>query len=159
SLFEDSRGMLWAGSDSGVERLKPGPRVFHELPREVGGAGAMSEDDDGTLLISRPGGIYRLVDGQSSMKFRLPPSMPSAIGTSMLRDRDGSFWIGTLAHGLVHVHQGITDIYTEADGLSGDGIRSLFEDREGDVWVATAAGLDRFHDAVGAAVTVRQGLV
>src|SRR5262249_13378194 len=83
----------------------------------------------------------------------------SATGRSILRDRDGSLWIGTMAHGLVHVHQGITDTYTEADGLSGDGIRSFFEDREGDVWVATTAGLDRFHDGAGAAVTVRQGLV
>ena len=39
--------------------------------------------------------------------------------------------------GLVHVHQGRTDVFTKSDGLSGDMICSLFEDREGDVWVAT----------------------
>src|SRR5262249_31480536 len=104
-------------------------------------------------------GIYRLVGGRSSMKVRFPPSMPSATADSMLRDRDGGLWLGTFAHGLVHVHQGITDVYTEADGLSGDSIPNLFEDREGDGLVATNAGLDRFHDTTGAAVAVRQGLL
>ena len=39
--------------------------------------------------------------------------------------------------GLIHVHQGRTDVFTRSDGLSGDIILSLFEDREGNVWVAT----------------------
>jgi len=62
----------------------------------------------------------------------------------LLRDRDGGLWIGTVEHGLIHVRQGRTDTFTRADGLSGDVVLSLFEDREGNVWVATTGGLDRF---------------
>lgn len=60
----------------------------------------------------------------------------------ILRDRDGGLWIGTLDRGLVHYHQGKTDAFLEADGLSGDSVVALFEDREGNVWAATPNGLD-----------------
>jgi len=43
-------------------------------------------------------------------------------------------------------------------GLSGDFIRGLFEDREGNMWVATSDGLDRFHDVAIPTISVRQGL-
>ncbi len=36
--------------------------------------------------------------------------------------------------------------FRESDGLSGDVIFSIFEDREGNVWVSTNGGLDRFRE-------------
>ena len=48
--------------------------------------------------------------------------------------------------GLLHIHEGRTDRFTQAEGLSGKSVNSLFEDREGNIWVATAEGLDRFRD-------------
>ena len=55
----------------------------------------------------------------------------------LLRDRDGGLWIGTHGQSLLHVHQGRTDVFTQSDGLSGEWVTNLFEDREGDIWVAT----------------------
>ena len=54
-------------------------------------------------------------------------------------------WVGT-AEGLLHLHQGRADRFSVTDGLSGNFIRSIFEDREGDVWVSTEDGLDRFRE-------------
>src|SRR5262249_42974830 len=51
-----------------------------------------------------------------------------------------------------------TDVFAQADGLSGDHISTLFEDREGNIWVTTLEGLDRFHDAAAAPISVKQGL-
>ena len=48
--------------------------------------------------------------------------------------------------GLLHIHEGRTDRFTQAEGLSGRSVNSLFEDREGNIWVATGEGLDRFRD-------------
>ena len=44
------------------------------------------------------------------------------------------------------MHQGRTDRFSATDGLSGNFIRNIFEDREGDVWVSTEDGLDRFRE-------------
>jgi hypothetical protein len=48
--------------------------------------------------------------------------------------------------GLLHIHEGRTDLFTQADGLSGESVSSLLEDREGNIWGATVEGLDRFRD-------------
>ncbi len=55
----------------------------------------------------------------------------------MLRDRNGGLWIGTENRGLLHVHQGRTDLFVRSDGLTDDYVENLFEDREGNIWVAT----------------------
>ena len=76
----------------------------------------------------------------------------------LLRDRDGGLWVGTVERGIIHVHHGRTDVFSRADGLSGDVILSVFEDREGDVWVATTGGLDRFRELPVATISEKQGL-
>jgi signal transduction histidine kinase len=76
----------------------------------------------------------------------------------ILRDRDGGLWIGTTDRGLVHMHQGRMDVLERSDGLSGDFVERLFEDREGDIWVATLDGLDRFRDLAVPTISVKQGL-
>ena len=63
-----------------------------------------------------------------------------------------------IERGLIHIHHGRTDVFTKSDGLSGDIICSLFEDREGNVWVASTGGLDRFRELPVATISVKQGL-
>ena len=56
------------------------------------------------------------------------------------------------------MHHGRTDVFSKSDGLSGDVIFSLFEDREGSVWVSTNGGLDRFRDLAVSTISIKQGL-
>src|SRR5208283_3695686 len=112
------------------------------------------EADEGALMIAMRGGIRRLVDGKSEAYPLSAGEQPSRL----LRDRNGGLWIGTLDRGLLHVYQGRTDRFAHSDGLSGDAIYGLFEYREGDVWVATSDGLDRFRDFPVSTISVKQGL-
>ena len=47
--------------------------------------------------------------------------------------------------------------FSVADGLSGDFIRSIFEDREGSVWVSTSTGIDRFREFAIPTISVNEG--
>ena len=76
----------------------------------------------------------------------------------MLRDRDGNLWIGTSGQGLLRLRDGRLERFSRRDGLSSDMIKALAEDREGDLWVATARGIDRFRDPKVARLTTRNGL-
>ena len=76
----------------------------------------------------------------------------------ILRDRDGGLWVAIPDRGLVHIHQGKTDVFSEADGLSGDTVTGLLEDREGDVWAVTSNGIDRFREYAVPNFSTRQGL-
>src|SRR6202012_2907458 len=76
----------------------------------------------------------------------------------LLRDRDGGLWVGSADRGLLHIYNGRTDVFARANGLSDDFILSLFEDREGNIWVATTQGLDRFRDPAVPTISVDQRL-
>jgi len=56
------------------------------------------------------------------------------------------------------MHQGRTDVFAMSDGLSGDFVETAFQDREGNIWVATLDGLDRFRDLAVPTISVKQGL-
>src|SRR5208283_397901 len=108
------------------------------------------------LLIAMRGGIRQFSDGKSEA-YAIPGGTPFS-ANRLLRDHDGGLWIGTIDQGLIHVHQGRTDVFSKSDGLSGDVIFSLFEDREGSVWVSTNGGLDRFRDLAVSTISIKQGL-
>ncbi len=60
--------------------------------------------------------------------------------------------------GLIHVHQGRTDVFSEADGLSGDTVTALLQDQEGNIWAVTTNGIDRFREYAVPNISIKQGL-
>jgi signal transduction histidine kinase/ligand-binding sensor domain-containing protein len=157
ALHEDGKGNLWAGVTDGLWKWRPGPPKFYSLPGELDGIQTISEDADGALLVEWKGGIYRFADGKTEA-YSLPGILGKFRAYRMLRDRNGSLWIGTLGRGLLHAHQGKTDEFLPTDDLSADTVSTLFEDREGNIWISTLGGLDRFRDVAVATFTVKQGL-
>jgi signal transduction histidine kinase/ligand-binding sensor domain-containing protein len=157
-LHEDRLGNLWVGLETGVWRWKPGPPRFYSVPGELDGIQGMADGVDGGLLISMRGGPRRLVDGKPQIAYPLPASMREFPSKQILQDRDGGLWIGTSGGGLAHVHQGRTDVFSQADGLSGDEVYAFFEDREGSIWVSTVNGLDRFRELPVVTYSTKEGL-
>ena len=101
------------------------------------------------------GGVRQLVSGKLEpyplARAACPHIACSATG-------DGGLWIATLGQGMIHVHQGRTDVFSRVDGLSGDDVLSVFEDREGNIWAATTEGLDRFRELPVVTISSKQGL-
>ncbi|HSI50575.1 MAG TPA: two-component regulator propeller domain-containing protein [Ideonella sp.] len=96
----------------------------------------------------------------------LSPSLPARVAvepgpgdlSTLMFDRDGTLWLGARS-GLARVvapqqmpsggYLGLPDAeaaqwFKPSQGLSGELVMSMLEDREGTVWVATTGGLDRF---------------
>ena len=155
SLYEDSGANLWAGASTGLWRWKPGPPKLYPMPAPE--IAALVAADTGALWIAVGDGIRQLINRQAEA-YRLPGVGRQFRATRLLRDRNGGLWIGTADRGLLHVHQGRTDMFAKSDGLSGDYIYGLIEDREGNIWVSTVNGLDRFRDLAVPAISVKQGL-
>jgi signal transduction histidine kinase/ligand-binding sensor domain-containing protein len=163
AMYEDSSGNLWAAAQSGLWRIKPSPPKQYPTRTELI---ALNRTDDGRLLVARhEGGLLQFAgDKLESYPLRdaghlnRPMSDPDVDANRVVRDRDGGLWIGTVQRGLIHVHQGRAEVFTKADGLSGDIVLSVFEDREGDVWVATTGGLDRFRELPVTTFAKKQGL-
>jgi signal transduction histidine kinase/ligand-binding sensor domain-containing protein len=153
TLHEDQNGTIWVGGVAGLWRWDPVPERY-AIPDRVQ---ALTNGENGALVIVTYSGIRQLVNGKLET-YPIPPTAAPFAANSILRDRDGGLWIGTIDRGLVHVHHGRVDVFAKSDGLSGDFIFRIFEDREGNIWVATLDGLDRFRDLAVSTISTRQGL-
>jgi signal transduction histidine kinase/ligand-binding sensor domain-containing protein len=163
SLYEDSFGTLWVSAETGLWRWKPGPQRLSAISLD---GQSMSQSADGRTIVANYGkGVMQLAGSDlEPFPIHSPRNsnqlLPNAgiDANKLLRDRDGGLWIGTVERGLIHIHNGRTDVFTKAEGLSGDVILSLFEDREGNIWVSTIGGIDRFREAPITNMTTAQGL-
>jgi signal transduction histidine kinase/ligand-binding sensor domain-containing protein len=155
SLHKDGGGKLWAGAATGLWRWAPGaPKLYPTTGTEIR---SLIDGDNGALMIATNEGMRQFVDGKLEA-YPLPGFGRQFSPEGLLRDRDGGLWVGTHGGGLLHVHQGRTDVFAQSDGLSGGLAYRFFEDREGNIWVATDQGLDRFRDFAVPTLSVKQGL-
>jgi len=81
------------------------------------------------------------------------------VSDAMYMDRNHSLWVGTESHGLYRIHDGVADHYGKADGLSGDSVGAIFEDKEGDLWVTTDRGVDMFRDLPVLTFSTSEGFI
>jgi signal transduction histidine kinase/ligand-binding sensor domain-containing protein len=168
ALAEDGAGNLWVGGDASVVRWASAGHVAYRLPQlqSVIGNGVMALEpapDAGVWVgmenvSGRELGLQRLAAG------RMQPVVAGKLDGStlpvntLLYDRAGSLWVGTINQGIYRIHGETVDQFRSVDGLSGDSVTKFLEDREGTLWVATSRGLDAFHDRGVVTLSTREGL-
>jgi pimeloyl-ACP methyl ester carboxylesterase len=156
-VYEDPDGRLWVYASSGLWRWTPGPRKRYPLPNAstwFQTAQPLVQGGIPSALILIAGGLRSFMDGQVT-SYAVSGVPRPFTPLNLLRTRDGALWIGTLERGLLRV-AGRTSTISKRNGLSSDHIFSSFQDREGNVWVGTAGGLDRFCEQVATPIAVDQ---
>ncbi len=76
----------------------------------------------------------------------------------LLVDQHGVVWIGTTNDGLACYKNGAFSFLRQRDGLANNFVTSLFEDREGSLWVGTREGLSQLTDVKFPIYSAAQGL-
>ncbi len=61
-------------------------------------------------------------------------------------DRHGVLWIGTTTQGLACYKNGVFSFLKQDEGLANNFVTSIYEDREGSLWVGTREGLSQISD-------------
>jgi len=154
ALLVDHQGTLWAGAGDSLCSFDPaanrfqGYRMGVPSPAELD---ALAEDSSGTFWIgSRQAGLYHFDPATTKLTaFRHSAKADSLSDdgvTSILVDRSGAVWAGTL-HGLNRLdpRTGKFTTYLERDGLPDSLINGIVEDSSGDLWITTNYGLSHFH--------------
>jgi len=153
----DAEGNFWVGFDKDSRKWKSGRPQSSEVWDPMHLQPALAELEQLAFLTANDQQLTKSVAAQlesgasTVLSQHLKPPQ-------ILRDRDGGLWVAIPDRGLVHIHQGKTDVFSEADGLSGDTVTGLLEDREGDVWAVTSNGIDRFREYAVPNFSTKQGL-
>ncbi len=160
SLLADGHGGFWLGGETALVHWHGGISEQYPVKAEIMG---LARAPDGTLWVGiqeeGPGqGLEHLKDGDLQ-PFVTPTFDGSKLSvTSVMFDRDGNLWVGTDAQGLFRIHGNAMEHYGHTEGLSGDSVWALFEDREGMVWAGTTSGIDSFRDPSIATFSAVEGL-
>jgi signal transduction histidine kinase/ligand-binding sensor domain-containing protein len=162
----DRSGTLWIAVNNSIMFLRPGQRALATTDIQLEGEIRFLEGPDGTLwLVDATKGVRALSvpAGQRNaskdwIQLGDPRSGPIDV---VFIDREGMFWISTptgirrlgeptglLRHGLAD--EAAADVFLPVDGLTAPPSQETLtglEDREGNVWLGTAGGLDRFRES------------
>ncbi len=161
SIRESPGGDLLISTREGLSRMRSGRFSNYRIPDPLGRTIIFDawEDGQGRIWAATPAGLEELSDG--AWRTVIPGgAVLNAAVVVLCASRDGSLWAGTYGKGLWHLENGKARLYTTADGLSSDQIRSLEEDRDGTLWVGTFdGGLNRFAGGRFRSFTARQGLL
>ncbi|MCP4662199.1 MAG: response regulator [bacterium] len=165
AIYQDEEGALWVGTDGGgLDKLihgvaADGTGIFiHygddlEIPgiQEAPSVMAIAEDGRGALWVGTDNGLYRLDRKRAELtRFSTVQDDPRSLSHDYIRrihkDRAGTMWIGTDGGGLNKLIPGETDDVPprflryrysafNPDGLSNDGVESIYEDSSGILWI------------------------
>jgi signal transduction histidine kinase/ligand-binding sensor domain-containing protein len=157
-IYTFEEGVIWtSNSESGITRIDK--ENFQVLGVYTRANGLLSnhiydvyEDREGNIWIAQSGGVSKLrfnykafenfgAEPNAGEKPILPNPKVNTILVPEINSALCRFWVGTEG-GLACIHNdGLSTVFTEADGLFGDWINGMEEDREGRIWIASIYGL------------------
>ncbi|MBK7871362.1 MAG: hypothetical protein IPJ74_12145 [Saprospiraceae bacterium] len=176
SLFADSKGYIWIGTEKGLNRFDPRSNTFLNIlvpdPVEQGYTSdyiySICETPDGSIWSTTNRGLNRIKfkDAQTYHLEHYQQNTPLPNGLSLddfiyqVRPStkfDNTLWLGTKA-GLKKVQYSTSDLKllqiesyrakpSDPDGLSNNVISDIWEEDNGNVWIATYNGLNLFNPA------------
>ncbi len=152
ALLVENDGTLWVGSGQHLFVRKPG-QAFEKLPLSSMPLHFI-KDATGAVLVATSGGLFSCQAGNCFRDDRVPSQLVNEIHV----DRHGVLWVST-EDGLFRFSGERRERIGQEDGLSSSEITTLFEDREGSLWLGTsAAGLNRLKDTGCQTFTKKEGL-
>ena len=171
SLLVDSQGTLWVGLSGSVRFLPEGETRFHLAASGSRYVKSLARSPDGKVWMADFGNGVKPVP--------VPPDDPRAArpmidvaSNAVLFDDQGSLWVTSLGDGIRRVPypeklggkkigrlSSDAEIFTQKQGLTGDAILCILQDREGNVWTGTNIGLDRFRQSPVVSVEFPPGTV
>jgi signal transduction histidine kinase/ligand-binding sensor domain-containing protein len=146
AVYESRDGKFWVATPKAVlRRERAGAALVQVDTVSVSSVAfqGFSEAPDGTMWIGDFRQGFRQVGHPA-------PRVPEhrGWGVQLLHDHRGNFWVATRNQGLWRVTidrngRSSVDVLTPGHGLVADSVQCVFEDREGNIWLGTQAGLQQ----------------
>ncbi|MBN2357234.1 response regulator, partial [candidate division KSB1 bacterium] len=154
AIFEDSRGILWIGTRSGLSQFDREHGIFIPFRMVPGDSNSalfdenvtkLLEDSAHNLWIGTPNSIF-IYDRNNHKVEHFSFDGRAERVTDIFQDSYGAIWIGTRYNGLLHYDLSTTNLrryqHHRKDGgsIRSNEIKAIFEDANKNLWVGTIHG-------------------
>lgn len=144
TLWFDSDGNLWAGTNKGLARLQ-GDRFIAEGPPDL--VRCLFEDREHDLWVGTNDGLSRLRDDLFTT-YGMSEGLPSNSPNTIFEDREHRIWVGYHDNALVSISSNRFHVFTRKEGFPREEVFSIRQSRNGDLLLSTRAGFVRKHGDV-----------
>ncbi|MBQ7164926.1 MAG: histidine kinase, partial [Clostridia bacterium] len=154
--FSPSAGGVFSAEETSAATFELSPVLYDSssgLPTSE--ANAVAQSAEGFIWIGGYSGLIRY-DGNEF--YRYPSSSGIASVKCLFVDSQNRLWIGTNENGIAVLNGDKFKFYTRADGLKSSSIRSIVEDDEGNIIIATTQGL-AYVDTTGTLRVINEPLL
>jgi ligand-binding sensor domain-containing protein/GGDEF domain-containing protein len=167
TLFEDSFGKLWVGTDNGLNIFENqgGKWLVKHIYQELGNPNSLSHNTINSIIETKENEIWVGTNGGGISVFGLDGKFIKSIKygdqnsaiyvnklvSSLYLDINGDVWIGTVDSGLlkytpsteefIHYQNNINVQST----ISSNAIKDIYQDSEQNIWIATDNGLSIYN--------------
>ncbi len=158
SVAQTRNGEVWMGTrDAGLFRDNGGKTVSIRDGLPDLKVNCLLADGDRALWVGTDNGIVHW-NGTELTGVGIPSALSRFQALAMVRDRDGNVWAGTDSRGLLRLNSHGVALLNPGDRASLQAVTALFEDREGDVWIGHADGIERLRDSAFVTYSSTEGL-
>lgn len=167
AIFVDLEDRLWIGAESGYQVLEPtGPDHRYRVIARGGPfwVSSFAQDAGGTMWMGSTRGLASF--GKDSSGVPTPVAVPGSLAhldgkwiRSLFLDVTGSLWIGTNGWGALRLaNDGTSQTFAVDNGLAGNNVLGIAQDREHTMWFATTTGVSKLTTLQFLNYGVRDGL-
>lgn len=172
SITQDKDGRIWIGTYGGALSMLPSPdseefvtvdNNFPDYPQDIGDrVRYLHNMPDGRMLVATIGGIIIFEPSETPEltifnHITKTPGDAASLGNNdvihIYTDRRGNTWLCTFGGGLnrLYFENGYPrfEVICDNDGLASNIVHSVIDDADGNLWIATEAGLSRYDVALG----------
>jgi ligand-binding sensor domain-containing protein/signal transduction histidine kinase len=166
-IYPGKSGDVWVATSEALYKIDKSRESLQRFDLNNGlrcnGAGAITLDLSGRLWVGTADGLAFL-DNDKFYPVSLPMSDNSEV-TALFTDSHGMIWIGSRKGGIWRMPPDLgiraaefRSVSTLIDGRSSSLISGFSEDREGNIWISSDAGLFRLSDTRFTVCDSKQGL-